>query len=369
MTPGIEVAYSSKMYRERIPWLDYARASAICAVVLCHATEAVYQFKLDGIGVAGIYSQTCAFALFTIGRLGVPIFLFLSGYLMLDRQYDSAACRKFWRTKWIPLLVAAEIWLIIYNLFLCVVWDREFDFIFLLRNMLFLERVGMGHTWYIPMILGLYLFLPYIANGLKAFEKYTSLLFPLGISILILFGTPTVSAFAQCFGSAPLTCEIDPGFSGGVYGCYMLLGYCVRKRAFERIPSAIVAAAGIGAFVFVVTLQVFSYSRSVQFNVWYTNGFLLITGLSIYELLSRASGLRGNRIIYTLSYYSFAIYLVHFPVKMTLSPFFLKWGVIASQPHLVQVLSFALITMLVSLLICVLIAHVPKIGRRILYLK
>lgn len=353
----------------RIVWVDYARALAILTVVLCHATESVYKMNLEGVGEASAFSQLSAFTLFTIGRLGVPLFLFMSGYLMLDRFYGLDDCKRFWRTKWCGLLVATEVWVVLYFLFLNATQGRPLSLSLLLSNMLFLEPVGMGHMWYMPMIIGLYLFLPFIANGLKMLDDDRALRFPLAIMVALLFVIPVLSATKQALGGSSEATLIDAGFSGGVYGCYMLLGYCVKKEAFKAIPRWLVVVAGIAAFVLTILLQMFSYGEGVRYNVWYNNGLLLLSGISLFELLSRALTLRPNRTVAVLSYYSFALYLVHFPVRLLLAPIVLKWPFVEASPNFFGVLVLFVVVLAISLLLCWMVARIPKIGTKILYLK
>lgn len=289
----------------------------------------------------------------------------MSGYLLLDRFYDEAACRKFWRSKWIALLLATEVWIVIYNVFLCFVNDVGLDPLRLLRNMLFIENVSMGHMWYMPMIIGLYLFLPFIANGLKKIDNPHLLLFPLVIACAIFFVTPVAGILSQCAGGTAFKSQIAGGFSGGTYGCYMLLGYCVRKRSFDSLPTLGIALLGTASFVLTVSLQLFAYGKSVSAPVWYTNAFLLLSGLSLFLLISRVNCLRESRVAFMLSYYSFALYLVHFPVKILLTPFVQAMCV----PHLAEVGILSLLVLVVSLVVCVLIARIPKVGATILYLR
>lgn len=349
----------------RIVWIDYARAFAILTVILCHSTEATYSFQVSNFQAASIFSQLSALTCFTVGRLGVPIFLFMSGYLMLDRSYDEAGCRKFWRSKWIALVLATEVWIVVYNIFLCAINDTVFDPARLFRNMLFIENVGMGHIWYMPMIIGLYLFLPFIANGLKRIDNPHLLLFPLTIACTILFVVPIASILSQCVGEAAFKSEIADGFSGGAYGCYMLLGYCVKKRSFDSLPSFGIALLGGISFVLTIGFQLFAYNNGVFAPVWYTNALLLLSGLSLFLLVSRMSFLREAKAVFALSYYSFALYLVHFPVKILLTPFVQALHV----SHLAEVGILSLLVLVVSLAACALIARIPKIGARILYLR
>lgn len=100
--------------KTRVIWLDWARAFAILAVIICHSTEAIYPFTIDAMASASNTSRLAALSYFSFGRLGVPFFLFMTGYLLLDREYNRTACVHFWKTKWFGLLLATEIWIVIY---------------------------------------------------------------------------------------------------------------------------------------------------------------------------------------------------------------------------------------------------------------
>lgn len=352
---------------KRIVWMDYARAFAILTVLLCHATEKAYSFQLDSILSTSLPSQTAAFCLFTVGRLGVPIFLFMSGYLMLDRDYSREKCLTFWRTKWLGLFLATEFWIAAYNIFLCLSTGRDFSVGLLIKNMLFLENVGMGHMWYMPMIIGLYLFLPFIANGLRKLDDPKLLLFPLACALVLFLGIPLLSILSQSFGHGALRCEIAEGFSGGAYGCYMLLGYCVKKFPLrDRVKPILLATLFLLCFLATVSLQIFAYSKGIFAPVWYTNGLLLAAGFFLFLLFSCGAALRNSRVISTLSYYSFALYLVHFPILMLLAPHIASLGI---ESHVAQVALLLSADLAISLALCIAIARIPNIGSRILYLK
>ena len=53
--------------KSRIQWIDYVRAAAICCVVLCHATEGIYDLKLEQINEISASSRVFCFVCFTIG--------------------------------------------------------------------------------------------------------------------------------------------------------------------------------------------------------------------------------------------------------------------------------------------------------------
>ena len=104
--------------RERNKAIDFARAFAIICVILTHVTETTYQLQAEAVW-GGEHIKLLALSLFAIGRLGVPIFLFLTGYLLLDRGYSIEKMKYFWNNNLKSLLMITEIWIIIYFVFFC----------------------------------------------------------------------------------------------------------------------------------------------------------------------------------------------------------------------------------------------------------
>lgn len=84
--------------RARIQWIDLLRCIAICCVLLTHATERVYTFNIESMTPISA-SVVFAFTLFSIGRLGVPIFFMITGYLLLDRSYTEGGGGAFLEEK------------------------------------------------------------------------------------------------------------------------------------------------------------------------------------------------------------------------------------------------------------------------------
>ena len=98
----------------RIVKLDMARTFAILCVVLCHCSEMIYTQQSVKVAELGISSRIFMFGTFTIGRLGVPIFLYLSGILLLKKTIDSDEdIFKFYKNNLFPLFVVNEIWVIV----------------------------------------------------------------------------------------------------------------------------------------------------------------------------------------------------------------------------------------------------------------
>lgn len=173
----------------RLKWMDLSRAIAILCVILCHCTELTYTLNMDGIGQSGILSQMAAFVCFTIGRLGVPLFFMISGYLLLDKKYDTSSCIRFWKRNFLHLLIVTMIWWAIYDIYSIATGRQEFSMLNMLLDVVFLHSVNLMHTWYMPVILSLYLCVPLVANALNSVETRI-LKFPILIFFVYVFVFP-----------------------------------------------------------------------------------------------------------------------------------------------------------------------------------
>ncbi len=111
-----EILYD--MTNNRIIKLDIARTFAIICVVLCHCSQMVYTQQSVLIKDLGFMSRVFFMATFTIGRLGVPIFLYLSGVLLLEKSIEKDEdIFRFYKNNLLPLLIVNEVWIVIYNVY------------------------------------------------------------------------------------------------------------------------------------------------------------------------------------------------------------------------------------------------------------
>lgn len=83
--------------KERINWIDWAKALAVCTVVFCHLPQSQDWFYFR-------YLQAVI----------IVIFFFLSGYLKKDRGSDKENWKKYWYGLIIPYLL--------YNLIVYPYW-------------------------------------------------------------------------------------------------------------------------------------------------------------------------------------------------------------------------------------------------------
>ena len=357
--------------RGRIAWIDAVRALAIIVVVLCHATEALAPLDAASAAAHGMAARLVSYALFTIGRLGVPLFLFMSGYLLLDRDYDAQACRRFWKTKWLPLLLVTEAWIVIYDVVLRVL-GQPVTVSTVIENMLFFEDVGFTHFWYLPMIIGMYAFLPLISNGLRHVDTRT-LALPVLFCFVAFLVLPTLGSFSELAGGEAFSATtFSSGFGGGTYGFYMLLGLLVRRGAFERVRTSMLIALAASSFALMMGMQVRALALGVTQKVWYSSALLAVCALCLFVPVSRVGRPVAGRLVGALSKYSFAVFLVHAPVYAAIVPYVAALPLALPHAAVVILVRVALLfaaTLAISLCVSAAIARIPVVGRRLLYMR
>lgn len=217
--------------KQRNESLDVIRALAAFCVVVNHAAEFVYSMnleKFDGMTWSG---RSFFFLAFTFGRIGVPLFLLLSGYLLLPRYYDAAGVKKFYKHNFLPMLGVWEIWVLIYCIFISWHDQKPFDLVEYIQKALLLRHAGLSHAWYMPMIIGMYLFLPYVANALHQIEGKLLGIFMLAVYAYC-FVAPSVNLYQTVFQIFPdklVSAQPDLSYGGNCYGLYLVLGYEIAR--------------------------------------------------------------------------------------------------------------------------------------------
>ncbi|QTE67051.1 acyltransferase [Clostridiales bacterium] len=354
--------------KERIIWIDYLRVIAIILVVLCHSTEeGVYDLTLNSVMEMSYARRIFPFTCFTVGRLGVPIFLLISGYLLLDREYDTEAMKRFLKNKWLHLILCTIIWFLIYDLFLVFIQGEKLSVNDIIQDLLFLNKVQMSHVWYMPMIIGLYALIPFAANCLRKVDHEKIIWIPLGFFLISIFLYPTISALFRVINPAlrSMSNQINAGFSGGTYGIYLVFGWLLKKETFKKVKKIWIVLLVMLSIGTVLWLQLWSYENNVRYSLWYDSPFLLVAAVCFFELFSRCKFHKGYRFLHWLSSYAFAVYLIHFPFKLLLLDFVMNM----SYPKTIKVLIMWGLLLIISLPIAFIISLIPKCGNYLLYRK
>ena len=359
----------------RLKGLDLIRATAIVLVVLNHTVEIVCGLHdVEIVNRMSVGAQWFALIAFTLGRCGVPLFFFLSGYLLLPRIFDQPSTTRFFKRNWLTLLATWELWIVIYNLMIAalngmtlnaetafIVDLHEFKFDALIREMIFVEAVGMMHVWYVGVILGIYLFIPFVARVLPSMTDKQLLTLSL-IAFAYCFVLPTVEKFVD----VKLMAWIDLSFSGGLYGLYVVMGYLLRR--FETTIDRSIKTIGlsmstVGLVIVIAAVQSEFYRQGTAFMIWYDFCLLPIAAAGLFIVLRRTE--LSNGLIDALSRKSFGIYLLHAPLLILM----VKYELLPTVGRSMRTCCWLIAVLILSSAMIKLISLMPTAGRLLFRVK
>ena len=347
------------MGKNRVEWIDLVRAIAILTVLYIHATDGIYIISSDSMMHFDLYSRIFQFISLFIGCIGVPFFLMITGYLLLDRSYDDERVNKFWSKNVKSLIVVTVIWTVIYALSLQLVVTGSSQVNFTEGGNLF-----FSHMWYMPMIIGMYLSMPFAASAIKNYNTKTIHSALILFSILA-FVVPFITLLLDMQGIKNVSIQFSLGFSGGVYGIYIILGYLVKKGFYKKYSSRRFGILAIVSFLICVLFQYYAFTRGYDFFLWYEFPFILIGSLALFELCSRVKHVRAFPFVTILSKYSFAVFLIHNLFRLPLLPVIVQLPL--TEPAKAIVLWILLIVL--SYIAAAIIYRIPKFGKFILYMR
>lgn len=334
---------------------------------MVHATESVYAFYPSWMDSVGYLSKIFAFSAFTFGRLGVPLFCLLTGYLVLDRSYKTAAdITAFWKSKLLPLVLAYWCWTAINELFTVLFLNQNFELHTFIARLLFLKNSPMTHMWYMGMIIGMYLVLPFISIILEKCSLRT-LIIPTALFFFYCFLVPDCNVLRAINSKDMLLPQISLDYSGSTYGLYIISGYYFRIsqsrlmkiKSERRSLSWFLLGASLATFFSMVTFQLWTYKTAFAYNVWYNHTALFICAHLVFSFLCTIqSQLVFKRIWCRISIAATGIYFIHLPVLLILK---MVPGLTYSEHRSAQVLCLGIACFFISWSLIEILSFLPGI--------
>ena len=284
---------------QRIFYYDFLRAFAIFAVILCHVDGIIgYSFWNLKVALPGLLT--------TIALTGVPIFFMLSGALLLNRKYSL---KEFYKKRFSRIFYPFLFWMIISIIIgiLYLNWTK-IDAL----NVFF----GItSHTWYIWVLIGIYLIIPIINSFFKEYGLK-------GLEFFLIIWIITILFNSYC---PHYLKTLELSYFSGYIG-YVILGYYLDNKKFKFSNEKMFY---IGTFIFILftIVHMIIFYRMIKFYSDYylniitllqsTGLFLMIKYLDIIslnteKLFSKIKTNKMGKIILSISLCSYGMYLNHY---------------------------------------------------------
>lgn len=302
-----------------LEWADNLRVLATLSVIVIHVAS-------SPVALFGSVEPSLWWTANTMDgllRFCVPVFVMLSGVLLLGKEYELELFlkKRFARIVW-PFLF----WSVVYILFAWFfkgIMEMGMDVRQIGSWIFSLFQTGASyHLWYVYMILGLYLFIPVIGKWIRnASEKEIHYFLVLWFMTLCL-NYPFIAAY-----KINLELSYFTGFLG-----YLVLGHYYATKSFDSSTTA--RRTGLILFLIGSTITILgNYFVAVQHgkyvNTFYSylspNVCMASLGLLLFIKNSSLQNPGLIKLRNFISQYSFGIYLVHVLVLSGLSRFGIHW--------------------------------------------
>ena len=186
--------------KERIFYLDELRALAIIFVLLAHVCR-----KFSEYSIIGSWQWFCSSPLVDFAIMGVPLFLMISGSLLLNKEMSLG---DFLKRRFSRILIPFIPWALILPFLLLFISNNHISFSSYINILLDNEY------WFVWMLIGVYLFIPIVNSFIKEYswkgcEYYLVIWF-----FYLILNTLGLFPFHQ----------LELSYFAGYFG-YLMLGY------------------------------------------------------------------------------------------------------------------------------------------------
>lgn len=292
-----------KTKNERIFYFDFLRAFAIIAVIICHVNFffGPLNTSLEIIGQLTFHD---------IGRVGVPIFLMISGALLLNREYSNLS--DFLKRRFTRIVYPFIFWMILITL----------TSLYFKKTPIYIWNVITGNpsiAWYFWILIGIYLAIPILNEFIKKYgEKGCEYFLVIWFIYIVL----------NSLNSYPLFPYFKLDWFSGFMG-YPVLGYYLSNKKFNISDSKMYK---IGLGIFLVSLSIFvNYTQTNSFvsvEQMYQNIIVVFMGIGMYLFIeyldkeNKFNSIKNNAIgkaISSISLCSYGMYFSHVIIIMFMS--------------------------------------------------
>ncbi|MDR2906514.1 MAG: acyltransferase family protein [Bacteroidales bacterium] len=292
--------------KTEIFWIDKLRILATLGVILLHTSSGTsYNYgNIPNLSwwVGNIFDSA--------GRFAVPVFLMISGALILSKTYDNIG--EYLKKRVVKILLPFLFWSLIYivkNLFLAFYNGTSMSFIEILKFVIMQFKYGASfHFWYIYMLIGLYLFFPIIGKWIKK-SSACELKYFLGIWLLTTFiHFPFISKVFP---------NVDLAYFSGYIGFPVLGYYLANKTSSDfRIEKRRAILLILTGFLITVlgTFFIAKYNGHFSDTLYKPLSpqiILIAAGMFLLFKSSSRNPQKYSTILLFFSKYCYGIFLIH----------------------------------------------------------
>ncbi len=283
----------------QIQYLKYLRSVATIIVVMLHV---LYSGAGLNRGTISATQNLWTMLVVNASMYAVPLFVMVSGALLLDPSRDMSL-RKIYQKYILRAVTALVIFGFIYRIFDMIMDGEDMC----LSNLFYacyeiVTASGWSHLWYIYLLIGLYILLPFyrmIALHLSKNDAvYLCTVYLIFLSIL---------PFVENYVPVGFYIHVST-----IYPFYFFLGYLINKNIFNISFMSGVALFFGGLLVSLIATY-FTNQHNID-TLSYFSGYSSIStvmqSIGLFSIFHNMSP-SGNYLVNVIDRNSFGIYLIH----------------------------------------------------------
>jgi len=348
-------------------YVDLIRTIAIVGVILLHASGSwvITSQQMNQMNPLETISWSVVDIYQSLARIGVPLFIMLTGALLLQPAKENESLSVFFKKRWARIGLPWIFWGGAY-----FAWD------FLVEHIPFtLGTIVQGildgpysQFWYLYVLAGLYLLTPilriFIAHADQTIVKYFVILWFLGVAILPVFGLVTIYQL----NSNVFTITGYVGYF--VLGTY-LLTVQMRRSTLSIFMILGIALTAFGTYVLAATVG----GTEMYFFQQYFSPTLIFASIMVFLLIltvqppsaqkvTRPSA--GNKLVKVISENTLPLFLFHVMILESLQNGYFGFAINNSTINpIIGAPLLTVVTLFISLGVIILLKKVPVLKRLI----
>lgn len=316
--------------------LDCIRIIAVFAVIMIHTAMGFVNFDIS----SSSYMWGNIFD--SLARAGVPLFVMVSGALMLNEEKKISVGKVF--SKYIlNVALLFVLWSFIYMIpttAKAIIEGKTITVSYIVDQMV----SGAFHMWYLIMIIGLYLIIPVLKLFVKK-ENSDKIAYIILISAVFVFFPILLKCLSDLNNVFYVLYEQLARFEYkfiGVFPMYFITGWYVYYVGVKH-KKTIYLLALISVLTIIILVQ-----ATGNYNYAYSNSNILVYlySLGIFTFINDICGNKvSSKIVEKLSNLTFGVYILHIIVLEIVDLFFdnahITLFTIITRFSLVTAMSFA----------------------------
>ena len=345
--------------------VDLIRTVAIILVILLHAAiEGIP--NLDIMSPQGVQLWWASNIYNSIARTAVPLFVMLTGALLLQPNKADEPLRVFFKKRWNRIGIPLLFWGAIFFAWDFSVKGQALTLTTVLQGLLAGPYV---HFWYVYILVGLYLITPLVrvvvAHADWKIIKYFLLIWFVGTGII-----PLLTLYASI---SPQTVWFRQNvfLLTGLLGYFILGAYVAKLRLRSSVLFLMLALSSVwtivGTYFLIGTMgeqysQFFLDASSFSVIIASVTLFLILASIPNQTVENRFPN--GNRLLKLISQNTLPIYLFHVIVLETLQKGYLGFKIsVTNMNPIIEIPLITLFTLLICLAIIVPLKKLPYVKR------